>query len=179
MPFGRYDGPDGPLLMRVLGAILAGGRSSRFGSDKCEFVVGVCGRVEGSSLTLSDRPYAGLGPLGGINAAFHCAAVSEFDAVLSVPADVLPLPRDLFARLGLPGPSHFANQFAVGRWPAQLSCVLDAHIRRGNRSIRSWIETCRSQVVSDHDLGMRNLNTVSDLMCASSLCWSPIADYDE
>src|SRR3546814_13961187 len=86
MPSGmRRDG------MRLLGAVLAGGRSSRFGSDKAlamldgrtlldhaaaalgahvETVV-ICGRHVPGMTGLADRPAADMGPLGGLNAALH------------------------------------------------------------------------------------------------------------
>src|SRR3546814_20571783 len=77
--------------MRLLGAVLAGGRSSRFGSDKAlamldgrtlldhaaaalgahvETVV-ICGRHVPGMTGLADRPAADMGPLGGLNAATH------------------------------------------------------------------------------------------------------------
>src|SRR3990167_7470371 len=89
--------------LRVLGAILAGGKAQRFGSDKahalwrgerlidrfaaalgpqCEDLV-VCGREEPGFTSLPDRPEAGLGPLGGLNAALHHARDNGFDAVLA------------------------------------------------------------------------------------------------
>jgi molybdopterin-guanine dinucleotide biosynthesis protein A len=72
----------------ILGAVLAGGRSSRFGSDKamamldgrplidhaiaagphCAAVV-VCGRDHPGHVCLADRPAPDMGPLGAINAA--------------------------------------------------------------------------------------------------------------
>ena len=76
-----------------LGVVLAGGQSTRFGSDKalaelggrtllaravdtltgfCEYVV-VAGRELAPAPTLPDWPHAGMGPLAGLAAALHLA----------------------------------------------------------------------------------------------------------
>ena len=106
--------------MRLLGAILAGGRSSRFGSDKAvavwqgrtllDWATGalaphveatvICGRDGG----IADRPAGGLGPLAGINAALHLGAAAGFDAVLTLPCDtptVEPALLDALCRAGV------------------------------------------------------------------------------
>lgn len=75
----------------ILGVVLAGGKSSRFGSDKalaeldghtlisravdalagwCEYVV-VAGRETAPAPTLPDWPAAGMGPLAGLAAALQ------------------------------------------------------------------------------------------------------------
>ena len=75
----------------ILGAVLAGGKSTRFGSDKalaevaghtlmaqavdtlsgwCDHVI-VIGRETAPAPTLPDWPAAGMGPLGGIAAALR------------------------------------------------------------------------------------------------------------
>lgn len=80
-------------MTAVIGAILAGGLSRRFGSDKVlasvegrpliehgldalrgvTTDVAVCGRDWPSATSLPDRPRAGMGPLSGLNAALHHA----------------------------------------------------------------------------------------------------------
>lgn len=169
--------------MRILGAILAGGRSSRFGSDKCDLILGgkrlidhtigalenqvdkivICGRTEGRYLCLNDRPSGGLGPLGGLNAALRYAMENSFDAVLCTPVDVIPLPHDLAQRLECPRLTHLKTQHAVSCWPATVADALDAHLASGKRSVMSWIEACGSRAIDDGDLGLFNLNDPTKL----------------
>jgi molybdopterin-guanine dinucleotide biosynthesis protein A len=105
---------------RTLGAIFAGGASSRFGSDKAEalwqgkalidhviarlrpqvdalVLLGGAGR--GDLATLPDRPGPGLGPLGGLNASLHAAHHDGFEWVLTAPCDSPLLPSDYHALL--------------------------------------------------------------------------------
>lgn len=143
-----------PRPMRVLGAILAGGQSSRFGSDKAEAPLGakrlidhvaaalrpqvdaliVTGGPSRAGFTcVPDRPAPGLGPLGGLNAALHEAARLGFDWVLTAPCDAARLPADLARRLqqGL-GEAPAAYAHADGRdhptfglWSATLAPTLE------------------------------------------------------
>lgn len=165
--------------MRLLGAILAGGQSRRFGSDKAvalvdglplmehavralapqvELVVS-CGRAWPGLTMLEDRPEPHLGPLGGLNAALHFAAGNGFDAVLAVPVDTYPLPPDLAVRLMGGGSRHLARHHAIGLWQASLAELLDRHLASGQRSVKSWIEVCGAMPVADDDLALVNMNT--------------------
>lgn len=162
------------MAVRLLGAVLAGGRSTRFGSDKAlallderpliehaiaalatrtEAVI-VCGRTW--SDWVPDRPAPGLGPLGGINAALHVAAERGFDAVLTVPCDLPELPP-------LPeGPFHALEAPVIGCWPANLAARLDAWLATGeDRSVWGWARHAGVPAVSIGPIA--NFNTPEDL----------------
>src|SRR3546814_12901702 len=100
--------------VKTLGAVLAGGRSSRFGSDKALAMLGgrtlldhaqaalrphcdaliVVGRGEG----LADWPQPDMGPLGGVAGALRHAASEGFAQLLTAPVDCFRLPPDPLGR---------------------------------------------------------------------------------
>lgn len=165
--------------MKLLGAVLAGGRSTRFGSDKAlalldgkpliehaiaavgaqaETVI-VCGREWDD--WVPDRPAPDLGPLGGINAALHCAAERGYDAVLSIPCDMPVLPPGLAARLR-PG-GHVADVPVVGFWPAHLAQPLDDWLAASeDRSVQRWAKAAGLAPIPV-EFDFPNLNTPADL----------------
>lgn len=128
----------------ILGAVLAGGKASRFGSDKalaevegrtllartvdalsgwCEHVI-VTGRSVAPAPTLPDWPRAGMGPLGGLAAALHHARDEDYEAVFSCGVDTLGLPETLPGQLGA-GPACLASQPIIGIWPVTLIEVIE------------------------------------------------------
>lgn len=169
--------------MRLLGALIAGGASRRFGSDKALTTIGgvslidhargvleaqvdelvLCGRPSHTMRWIVDRPAPGLGPLGGLSAALADARARGYDAVVTVPIDVFPLPLDIVDRLGTSGASVFATQHLIGLWPAHLGPRLDLHLSSGHRSLRSWIEVSAGRTVDDTRLDLSNVNTRADL----------------
>ena len=168
--------------MRLLGAVLAGGRSRRFGSDKAQALLGgttlldhavaalnpqcdrsvIVGRENGPVAAIPDRPQPGLGQLGGIAGALAYAASEGFDAVLTVPVDCVRLPanlRDLLA----PPPASLAAQPVIGLWPVQALPLLDALLsEEDDRSVRSFARRIGARAV-ESDVDLPNINHPSDL----------------
>jgi molybdenum cofactor guanylyltransferase len=168
--------------MKRLGAIIAGGKSTRFGSDKAialldgklliEHVVDglreqvdhviVCGHQCPGLTSVTDRPHDNLGPLGGINAALYFAQQNGFDNVVSAGCDVLPIP---YFPDDLPdgNAAYIAGHYIFGVWPSLLSAALDAYLsEQSDRSMRGWIAA-----IGAHELPAKsryqNLNTPADL----------------
>jgi molybdopterin-guanine dinucleotide biosynthesis protein A len=168
-------------MARLLGAVLAGGAASRFGSDKaladagglalidrviaalapqCAALV-IVGRAHGNWPALSDRPAGALGPLAGLNAALHHAATAGCDAVLCAPCDVLGLPPDLAQRLAA-GPAVIADQPVVGLWPSALAERLDGWLAAGHRSVRGFAAAVGACAVT-LPVPLANINAPDDL----------------
>lgn len=121
----------------ILGVVLAGGQSTRFGSDKalaeldghtllaravdtlsgwCEYVV-VVGRETAPAPTIPDWPHPHMGPLAGIAAALHFARDEGYETVLTLGVDSIGLPENLPDLLS-PAPAYLESQPVVGHWPA-------------------------------------------------------------
>jgi len=164
----------------ILGAVLAGGQSSRFGSDKalaalggqtllaravasleaqCDSVI-VVGRGD-----IADRPRPGMGPLGGINAALHHAADNDYAEVLTCGVDCGGLAQGTLAEL-VPAPAYVADQPVIGLWPASAAPALDAFLAAdAKHSMRAFAEMIGARPVN---LSARtaNINTREDLVAA-------------
>jgi molybdopterin-guanine dinucleotide biosynthesis protein A len=167
---------------RVLGAVLAGGRARRFGSDKavatlhgrrlvdlavaslsmCDAVV-VCGRRLEGFVCLDDRPGPELGPLAGLAAALHHARTHGFDGVLTTGCDMPEFPEVLARELIGVTAAVVAGQHLAAYWPVGLSERLDAHLGAGgDRSIYAWIAVTQPRRV-ETGAPLPNINTPADL----------------
>ncbi len=172
----------------ILGAVLAGGQSSRFGSDKalaelggqtllaraaaalaahCDAVI-VVGRSDAPVPTIPDRPAGGLGPLGGIAAALHHAARHGYADVLTCGVDCAGLGAGTLADLG-PSPAYAADQPVIGLWPASAAAAVDALLASdAKHSMRAFAELIGARAVTLSTIPA-NINTRADLAAAQEL----------
>ena len=172
----------------ILGAVLAGGLSSRFGSDKalaefdghtliaravmslsgwCQDVV-VVGRESAPGPTLPDWPRAGMGPLGGIAAALRHAAALGHGSVLTTGVDALGLPDNLPALLA-PGPAYVASQPVIGLWPVSALAGVERILAGdGRHSMMAFALAIGARPVEPPDRPA-NINTPADLAAARRL----------
>jgi molybdenum cofactor guanylyltransferase len=169
--------------MRLLGAILAGGQSRRFGSDKAQALLDgrpllehvadalrpqvemlvVAGRQWPGIESVTDSPEPGLGPLGGLAGALSHAGRRGFDAVLSSGCDLIGIPVDLAAQLG-EAPAIVDDQPLLGIWPAALASSLVQWLANPhNRSVYRFADHIGARCVS-LDISVRNANRPEDLV---------------
>lgn len=164
--------------MSVLGAVLAGGQSSRFGSDKavatlhgerlidraCNALAQHCDAVAviGREGGVADWPAPGMGPLGGIAGALRHARETGHALVLSCGVDSVGLPDDLIARLS-PAPACVEEQPVIGLWPVTALAALEHLLRSARRhSMRAFAETIGARPITLSQ-SLANVNTREDL----------------
>lgn len=168
--------------MKVLGAIIAGGKARRFGSDKaCALFEGqrlidrvadtlkaqtqglvVCGREESGIVCIPDRPRPYLGPLGGINAALLYASTHGFDAVISTGCDIPNLPDNLAAQMIGMEAAIISDQPVVGFWPVDLAAALSRYLDEGNRRIYGFAKSVQAREIT-LEPPLLNINHPGDL----------------
>ncbi len=167
--------------MRRLGAIIAGGTSSRFGSDKAAFEIAgvalidhvaaalrphveavvVAGRDWPGLTSVADRPQSLLGPLGGLCGALFYARNNGFDGVISAACDTLPLPVEII--FGDDTPVIVDTQPLIGWWPVGLSEQLELWLAGSqSRSVYRWAETVGAAYVTPL-VPVYNLNDDADV----------------
>jgi molybdopterin-guanine dinucleotide biosynthesis protein A len=166
----------------ILGAVLAGGQSARFGSDKalaefrghtllahavdtlsgwCEHVI-VVGRATAPAPTLPDWPRPGMGPLAGIAAALHHARDEDYEFVLTCGVDSVALPENL-PELLRPAPAFLASQPIIGLWPAAAAAAIEAVLHdEGSHSLKRFTQVIGARAVKS-PIDPANINTQADL----------------
>ena len=166
-------------MTRVLGAVLAGGRSSRFGSNKAAAMWGEQALADHAAAALApyvekvvgaggadgvrDLPSPDLGPLGGIAGVLAHAARHGFDSVLTVACDMPQLPGELVEALLRRTPSFCSDAPVLGHWPATLAEPLIARLAAsGRRSVRAWALDVGALPIAS-PVPLANINTPADL----------------
>ena len=168
--------------MSLLAAILAGGQSSRFGSDKAQARLGektllehavslgealsndlcLVGREAAGFQSVCDWPRPGMGPLVGIAGAMRYAQAVGHSRILSLPVDAPDLPSDLVERLS-PAPAYVTELPVAGLWHvSDLGVLEDILLNTQRHSLRAFAEACGAQAISLGTLAT-NINTPTDL----------------
>jgi molybdopterin-guanine dinucleotide biosynthesis protein A len=169
----------------ILGVVLAGGQSTRFGSDKalaeigghtllaravdtlsgwCEYVV-VAGRETAPAPTIPDWPHPQMGPLGGIAAGLRLARDDGYDSVLTLGVDSIGLPENLPELLS-PAPAYLESQPVIGHWPAGAVDAIETLLLADARhSMRAFAEALGATAVKIA-AKPANINPPADLTAA-------------
>lgn len=122
----------------------------------------VVGRERAGWRCLHDRPRAGLGPLGGLAAALHCAAGHGYAHVLTIGCDMPRTPASLLDALIAASPAYCRDAPILGCWPAALAPALDLHVEHdAKRSIRGWAQRVGATAV-EAPVRLVNVNTPAD-----------------
>ncbi|WP_137680251.1 molybdenum cofactor guanylyltransferase [Aurantiacibacter suaedae] len=170
----------------ILGAVLAGGMSTRFGSDKalavldgrslleravealaqlCDKVV-IVGRTEGPETLgvecVPDTPRPGMGPLGGVAGALNHARDQQFASVLTTSVDSVGLPQNLLELLS-PASAYLEKQPVIGHWNIDAASIAERILQsEGRHSMIAFAKAANARGVQSASTPA-NINTPADL----------------
>jgi molybdenum cofactor guanylyltransferase len=166
----------------ILGAVLAGGMSTRFGSDKalavldglslleravaslkalCDSVV-IVGRSSDLAPAIADWPRAGMGPLAGVAAALIHGRDNGYASVLTCGVDCGGVPHGLLADLS-PPPAHLEAQPVIGHWNSNTAQAAMAILQNeGRHSMQAFASATGSRPVASRH-APANINSPADL----------------
>lgn len=159
--------------------MLAGGRSSRFGSDKALAVFQGRSLAEhardlllphvetavivGRDSPIPDLPGPDIGPLGGIAGALFYASGLGFTSVVTIACDMPSLPDGLLAALARVAPAYCPEAPVLGHWETASTAALLAHIEASpRRSVRGWAEAIGALPIPAN-APIPNVNTPEDI----------------
>lgn len=159
-------------------AILAGGKSSRFGADKAQAILAgkplmqhvydqmaaqTAGAIVINSATasgdmdgipvISDQAGPEIGPLAGIHSALSWARLEGHIAIVTVSVDTPFLPGTLLTRLTAQDAPAYAQSGGrkhptIGLWRVADLERLETALEEGVRAAHAWIDLCGALPVS-------------------------------
>jgi molybdopterin-guanine dinucleotide biosynthesis protein A len=166
----------------ILGVVLAGGQSTRFGSDKalaewdgrslllhavdnlsgqCEQVL-IAGREIGPAPCIPDWPRPNMGPLAGIAAGLHYAQDMDFESVMTCGVDSPDITEEALASLA-PPPCYLADQPVIGHWPVAAASAIERILEgTGKHSMLAFAEAIGARAVKPSGKPA-NINSPADL----------------
>ena len=171
----------------ILGVVLAGGLSSRFGSDKalaelggrtllsravdslsgwCDHVI-IAGRETGPAPCIPDWPHPTMGPLAGVAAGLRHAQDADFTSVMTCGVDSVDLPENLLEILS-PPPTYLESQPVIGHWMADAASIAEAILQsEGRHSMLAFASAINARGVKIASKPA-NINTRADLAAMES-----------
>lgn len=178
---------SGEVNSSVLAVILAGGKSSRMGRDKCKLIFdgkslldiavdtakqaglqNVVINGDGSDVSVSDE-LAELGPIGGMRTIFQRHLLPKFIGVVFIPVDMPGLlPQDIIKLINagalLKLPTYFNDNYLPCYLPNSddIRRYLAAATSGNQLKIRALLNTFNAQGLVNLSPNLVNINTPED-----------------